>query len=150
MLARMSSTFDMPIYKLPVAMLTPRITTQINNVLQVTWPAKSYATQHAAYEWVVMAQHQGQIIGVLFTRKESAWTYIEKLAVLPQYRRRGVAKSLLDFVHDEIDHQNAHVLHVDAGVDHNRLLDYYARHNFEIVYSNNTETMMRRDPANTQ
>ena len=139
-------TFDMPIYQVPVNMLTPKLLHGINNVLRTTWPCKSMALNHDAYEWVVLAQNHGKIIGVLFTRRgKDNWTYIEKLAVLPEFRRRGVGRSLLEYTHCEIDTDQTQVLHVDAGPDHDRLLNYYMRHHFELLYTNKEESMLRRD-----
>jgi len=140
----------MPVYKLPVNMLTPKLLQGINHVLRTAWPSKSMALHHENFQWVVVAQNHGQIIGVLFTRcAEKEWTYIEKLAVLPEFRRCGVARSLLEYAHCEIDPDQTQVLHVDAGPEHDRLVDYYIRHNFEVLYTNTVESMLRRD-ARTQ
>ena len=135
----------MPVYKLPVNMLTPRVTGQINAVVQAAWPGRPGALKYEAYNWVAMAQDQGQIVGVVFTRKSEAWTYVEKLAVLPAFRRQGVAHSLLEYIHCEVDPGNAHVLHVEPGAEHDALVRYYTKRNFDVVYSNTTETMLRRD-----
>ena len=140
-----ASVFRMPVYKLPVNMLTPRVTSQINTVVQQAWPGKPGALKYAMYNWVAMVQDQGQIVGVVFTRKSEAWTYVEKLAVLPAYRKQGVAHSLLEYIHSEVDPGNAHVLHVDPGAEHDALVRYYTKRGFDFVYSNSTETMLRRD-----
>lgn len=148
-MAGFRASFEMPLYKLPVSMLTPFVTRQINNVLQMAWPGRSFPLQHTKYEWVAIVQHEGQIIGVVFTRHEQAWTYIEQLAVLPNFRRQGVARKLLQFLHTDVDTRNAHVLHVDAGNNHNALVRYYEKCGFEPVYGNNEETMLRREPFAT-
>ena len=107
------------------------------------------ALSHENFQWVVAAAHHGKIIGVLFTRRAGdEWTYIEKLAVLPDFRRQGVARALLEYTHCEIDPDHTQVLHVDAGSEHNRLVDYYIRNQFTLLYTNDEESMLRRDARN--
>ena len=55
-----------------------------------------------------IAEADGQIVGVILAGHDGRRGYIHHTAVLPEYRRQGIAKSLVDSAMDALDKEDIH------------------------------------------
>jgi predicted N-acetyltransferase YhbS len=63
---------------------------------------------------VVVAEVEGEIAGCVFYEAENGSMHLERLAVLPSYRRRGLGRRLIDYV--EAQARALNLPHVRLGV----------------------------------
>lgn len=56
--------------------------------------------------------------------------YLEKLAVLPEYRHYGYGKKLLDFVFNYVKNKNGSIISIGIINDNNILKDWYLSNGF--------------------
>ena len=141
-----SMRMKLPPYFVPCHFLTPQLTTQILNVIDVSF-GRRVSLQR--YDNVVMTQRDKKIAAVITTRHDpdSHWVFLENFCVLPNYRNQGLGTELLEFTCTELytdygGNKVTFALHVDAGINHDRLVNYYCCRGFRKSYTNEKETML--------
>ena len=76
--------------------------------------------------------HDGRQIGFVAIEKASdEFYYMEKLAVLPEYRHRGFGKKLMDFVSDYVKAKNGKKISIGIINENSRLKTWYQAYGFE-------------------
>ena len=136
----------LPPYFVPAKFITPSLQAQVLNVIELSFHRRVNLQK---YDNVVMAQRDNQIAAVITTKidPDSHWIFLENFCVLPKFRNMGLGTELLEFTRTEL-HKNldgkrtTFALHVDAGINHDRLVEFYQRRGFHRSYSNANETML--------
>jgi len=76
-------------------------------------------------------ENKNHIIGcVAFERANSEVCYLERLAVLPGYRRRGFGKALVERAVSEAKHLGVNYVSIGIIAEHTELKDWYKRLGF--------------------
>lgn len=83
----------------------------------------------AAYENGVMAG----CIAIQQNPKDDRMFFLERLAVLPEYRHRGFGKLLLDRASEECKIRGAEVISIGIVDENTELKDWYARSGFAVT-----------------
>jgi GNAT superfamily N-acetyltransferase len=58
---------------------------------------ESVAGRMATGRWM-LAEHDGRAVACVFYEPRESYVYLGRLAVLPQYRKQGIGRALIDFV----------------------------------------------------
>ena len=97
-----------------------------------------------AYDYAILAQVNGQIVGALFVRiaMDREQHEVNKFCVAPHMRGTGLGSEILTFLFDELPQNTSVVLYVNFGKWHDRLVSFYERHGLQITAQNEKETMM--------
>ena len=75
--------------------------------------------------------HHSRQIGFVAVEKASGTRYyMEKLAVLPEYRHRGFGKRLMDFVFDYVEQRNGSTVSIGTINEHSVLKNWYSNYGF--------------------
>ena len=98
----------------------------------------------------VLARIGDEVAGCVFYRQESTHVYLERLSVLPRYRRQGVGRALVDYVEQRAQMLKLPVqIGVRLPLAHIRV--FYERRGYRVVryaahegYSEPTYAVMQR------
>ncbi|MFC1714935.1 GNAT family N-acetyltransferase [Candidatus Poribacteria bacterium] len=71
-----------------------------------------------------------QVEFVAVEKASDALYYMEKLAVLPEYRHRGFGKKLMDFVFDYVKQRNGDTVSIGIINEHSVLKNWYSDYGF--------------------
>jgi GNAT superfamily N-acetyltransferase len=81
----------------------------------------------------VMALVAGQPAGCVFCQPKGDHLYLGRLAVLPAYRRRGVARGLIDYVEQQAKTMGFPCVQLGVRIALPHVCDYYLRLGYGIV-----------------
>ncbi len=84
-------------------------------------------------ESFVVAEHDGQIDGVVEVRAEGETGYFGMLAVRPQARKSGLGRALVAAAEDLCRRAGCSVMTLSTGEDRRELFPYYAAMGYRIV-----------------
>lgn len=94
-------------------------------------------------EWVEAAMNKGirfymiEDLGkpcgcVALERHDDQAYYLERLAVLPRYRRKGFGKALVEHILDQAEKMGAHRVEIGIISEHTEIKDWYQRLGFSL------------------
>ena len=78
-------------------------------------------------------ESDGEIIACVFYQPKGESIYVDRLAVLPEFRRRGVGRSLMEEVEKRAVELGAPKLSISVRIELVKQQNYYRRQGFEIV-----------------
>jgi ribosomal protein S18 acetylase RimI-like enzyme len=81
----------------------------------------------------ILAKEAGQAAGCVFYRPEAGCIYLERLAVLPRFRRRGIAHALIEAVEERARASGLPCVRLGVRADLAENQDYYERLGFHRV-----------------
>lgn len=101
----------------------------------------------------VLAKIGDEVAGCVFFQQEAGYVYLERLSVLPEYRRRGVGQALVEYVE-----QRAQMLKLPVQIGVRLPLadirSFYERRGYRVVryaahegHADPTYVVMRKDMA---
>ena len=102
--------------------------------------------------WLLVADADGQIVGCVLCRPEEDYLYFGRLAVLPAWRGRGIARQLVERVEAEARAQGLPRVRLATRIALPHLRAYYERMGYHFVsehthagYSAPTYIVMEKD-----
>ncbi len=83
-------------------------------------------------DWLLVAEENQQLIGFIICNNSPVFkkAVIENVFVSPQYRKKGVAKKLLDYLLNEIKSTDCEYVVIFAEGDNNTAIDFYVQNGF--------------------
>ncbi|HVN55892.1 MAG TPA: GNAT family N-acetyltransferase [Anaerolineaceae bacterium] len=75
----------------------------------------------------ILALVENEPAGCVFFQNEGSYLWLERLSVLPKYRRRGVARALIEAVEQEAALQKIPAVQLGTRLALTHLKDYYTR-----------------------
>jgi GNAT superfamily N-acetyltransferase len=97
----------------------------------VDWPGSSSGEERAAEPgFLLVAEHDGTVVGFTHVLDLDGHWYLEQIAVEPAHGRRGVGAALLEATHDELCRRGAEEVALMTYADVPWNAPFYARHGY--------------------
>lgn len=100
----------------------------------------------------ILAEVNGVVAGCVFYQHESSHVYLGRLSVLPEYRRRGVGRALIDYVEGRARVLRAPRVQIGVRLLLTDVRAYYERLGYRVVryaahagYTEPTSVVMEKD-----
>ena len=105
----------------------------------------------------LVAEVEGNLVGCVFFRPQHEGVYIDRLSVLPEFRKRGIASALLNEVEIEAKTAGYEALTLSVRLVLKQQQAYYNRRGFEFFeygthpgYAEPTYMKMKKDLRNSE
>lgn len=85
--------------------------------------------------WAVIAKVNGKIVGCVFGQLDGDAVYLGRLAVLPEFRRLGIAHKLVAWIEQEGHALNARCIRLGVRLPLHELQAWYERQGYRVVES---------------
>ena len=127
------------VYHFPIQPLSNPTMSRVANLISTYFTHTNYNEATA----VVVAQSNGKLIGACLIKESHDKSHIMKLCTHHDFRKRGVATRLIEYVTTEFKGPLA--LHVDRNFRHDDLVSFYKRRNFKVHSESDKDTEMQYD-----
>lgn len=99
------------------------------------WPARSFTEILDDPQWgALVAEHDGEIVGYACYMVVLDEAHLANIATVPSYRRKSVAKQLLERILDIVIDQECEILLLEVRPSNLEAIDFYRKYGFVDLY----------------
>jgi ribosomal-protein-alanine N-acetyltransferase len=99
------------------------------------WPSSSFSDALANDQWnAVVAEHEGVIVGYACFMIAAGESHLTNIATAPAYRRKSVAKHLLERILSTVSERGCELLLLEVRVSNTEAIDFYRQFGFAYLY----------------
>jgi ribosomal-protein-alanine N-acetyltransferase len=99
------------------------------------WSRQAFEESLADDSWGgLIAEHQEVMAGYAFYTITDAEAHLTNIAVVPEQRRKSVAKVLLDRILEVVIRRNCEYLMLEVRPDNRAAIAFYEKHGFTLMY----------------
>ncbi len=111
------------------------ITALEKDIFPDSWPRSAFEDQLSVDGWGgIVAETDGEIIGYACFMTVASEQHLTNIAVVPNYRRKLVAKQLLDTILQVGKDENCEFILLEVRPSNLEAIKFYEKHNFKVLY----------------